>query len=102
MTENTDRVITLLEEIRDNLRQHGEQESKRLQCLVDANQENLRQWKATSEKNSSVYRDSQAIYKRNQHRYFKIMPIRATLTVIFFGIIAFCLLADLILILIGK
>ena len=102
MTEDTDRVITLLEEIRDNLREHGEQESKRLQCLVDANQENLRQWKATAEKNASVYRDSQATYRKSQRRYFKLMPVRITLTVIFFGIIALCLLADLILRLIGK
>lgn len=102
MTDNTDRVITLLEEIRDNLREHGEQESKRLQCLVDANQENLRQWKATAEKNATVYRDSQATYRESQRRYIKMMPIRVTLTVLFFGIIAFCLLADLIMRFIGK
>lgn len=102
MTDNTDRVITLLEEIRDNLREHCEQESKRLQCLVDANQENLRQWKATAEKNAISYRDSQAAYRESQRRYFRLMPIRATLTVLFFGIIAFCLLANLIIELTGK
>ena len=102
MTENTDRVITLLEEIRDNLREHGEQEAKRLQCFVDTNQEYLRQWKTTAENNSSAYRESHSSYKESQRRYLKLMPIRTTLLVLFFGIIAFCLLGDIVLRLIGK
>ena len=102
MTYKIDRVITLLEEIRDNLRVQGEQESKRLQGLVDANQENIRQWQTTSNERLHIYSESQAVYRKAQRRYIKLMPIRITLTVLFFGIIAFCLMADLILELIGK
>ena len=102
MTEMDDKIIKLLEEMRATQQQQAERESKWMQRFIEINQEHLQKQRETYEASQRMYKNSYDAYKKSLRRYLMMMPVRVVFTAGFFGIIALCLLVDVILKIVGK
>ena len=109
MTEAENQMITLLEEIRDNLVKQAQRETERTDRFVQTNQEltgaiakqyddSQRTYREFLCEKTKVNEDSHRTYRENLAK----LDAPKVLGLILFAIIALCLLADLVLRYVGR
>ena len=101
MSDTNDRILTVLEEMRDILRQQAERVTATLQAFADINRESNRKYQESLEASHKAYQDSQATYKKRMEnqiaRLLDSRPWRATVFVLSLAVIALCLAINVVL-----
>ena len=101
MSEADDRIIAVLQEMRDILRQQADRVTATLQAFADINRESNLKYQEAQEASRKAYQESQAAYKKqieNQIlRFLESKPWRATVFVLSLAVIAACLVVNVVL-----
>ena len=108
MSESDNRILAVLEEMRDILRQQADRVTATLQAFADINRESNRKYlealdasHKADQKSQTAYQEAQAAYKKQVEsrisRFLESKPWQATVFVISLAIIAACLVVNLVL-----
>jgi len=106
MSEDNNAILSVLQEMRDILRNQADRVTTTLQSFADVNKESNRKYQEAQEASHKSYQEAQEAYKRKMERSIeKIMLTpawRAAVFVISVAVIAACMVINLILRLAGN
>ena len=101
MSDTNDRILTVLEEMRDILRQQADRVTATLKSFADVNRVSNQKYQESLEASHKAYQDSQATYKKRMEnqitRLLDSRPWRATVFVLSLAVIALSLAINVVL-----
>lgn len=101
MTESPDPLLATLQEMRDIMQQQSQNVSKALNDFVELHKEHYQKYDERQKESHKAYVESQATYKKKLEKQIEAVlekkPWLAIVFVISLGIIAICLLIDVVL-----